>query len=394
MIKVNQLGSVNFISRPAFKANEPKNVTVEENDVTMNGANALASYNKIMLKNSEILDVEPLPMIYTEGDEIEGEKIYDSEGKLYSIAKEDENTKTLYYPDEEDENKIEMAKVIDKKSGNSITEQENYFDDNNKITETYIKQYNPETKDIIATTQYRDGKPVSAERHFNNGQDVTIRNDIEYNEYNIYADSKFSHSYMIFDKDKQISGAYQEYMNGMKTVSKRANFYNGSLISISKDVTTTIPNSLGVDKLNNPELTPAPRYEVDKDYKGLKGEKTYYSNDALETNIVGDVKAHFNPEGELRDLYIPDKTISFYNNGCQTIEETLENGKTKTTKRCKDDGVSVTLDSEEGYSTVHLDENNRPVAYYEGVKDENGETKDTLSLYFNQNGMLESAYKY
>lgn len=392
MIKVNQLASTNFISRPAFKTNEPQNIIVSNNDVTMNGANALASYNKIMLKKYESLDVEPLPLIYTDGEEIEGEKVYDSEGKLYSIVKEDENTKTLYYPEEDDDNKVKLVKIIDKKSGNSIVEQENYFDDN-KMVETYITQYNPKTKDIVATTAYRDGKPVNAERIFNkNGKNVTIRNNIQDNEYNIYEDSKFSYSSITLDKDKQISCAYQERTNGMKTVSKGADFYNGSLISVRKNVTTTIPNSLGIDKLNNPELTPAPRFEVDKDYKGLKGEKTYYSNDALETNIVGDVKAHFNPEGELEELYMPDKTISFYNNDCQTIEETLENGKTKTTERCKDDGIRVTLDSEEGYSTVCIDENNRPTAYYEGVKDENGETKDTLSLYFNKNGMLESAY--
>lgn len=395
MIKVNQIGSVNFISKPAFKSNEYKKTIEPETAVDMYGANALASYNKAMLNNPEILDVKPLPMIYTEAEEIAGEKIYDSEGMLYSIEKEDENTKTLYYPKEDDENQILSVKVVDKKSGNIIAQQENSYDENNKLTGVSITQYDPRTKNIVARTDYEDGKPIEATKMYGNKiRHTMIGHNFETGEYRISENSKSAYRDVTFDKNKQILEVYQESTNGMNSVVNGAEFYNGSLISIDKHITKTVPNSLGIDKLNNPELTPAPKFEVDRDYKGLKGEKTYYSNDALETNIVGDVKAHFTPDGELKDLYMPDKTVHFYSDGRQDIEETLENGKTKITERCKDNGVRVTVNSEEGYSKVSIDENNRPVAYYEGVKNENGEFNDTLSLYFNKNGILEKAYEY
>ena len=100
MIRVNELSRVNFISRPAFKSEEaPVEKSIPENKepVSLDGIQALASYNLNLIDKAEKLDeIQPLDLIYKPEEEIEGERIYDSEGKLNSIVKEDANTKTVY----------------------------------------------------------------------------------------------------------------------------------------------------------------------------------------------------------------------------------------------------------------------------------------------------------
>ena len=99
MIRVNELSTVNFISRPTFKSEEaPNEVISKEQEVSnLKGIDALASYNLSVLKTPEKLDdIQPIELIFNPEDEIEGEKIYTSDGKLHAIIKEDENTKKIY----------------------------------------------------------------------------------------------------------------------------------------------------------------------------------------------------------------------------------------------------------------------------------------------------------
>ena len=114
----------------------------------------------------------------------------------------------------------------------------------------------------------------------------------------------------------------------------------------------------------NPFLTPAPRFVPDSNLEATDGEKTYYPNGKLEKIVNKQQSIFFSPNGELSEIDIPNKTIKFEEDGFQTIEERLDNDTTKITKRCKDDGISVTLQNRNHCSEIHYDKD-KPVAFSE-----------------------------
>lgn len=400
MIRVNELNSVNFVTKPAFKSTEgpkeEKNIPVE--NFEMAGSQALAVYNMTLLKNPAVLDVEPLSLILNPGDEAEGEKIYTSEGKLHSIVKEDENTRTVFTLDEEDENRISSIIVNDKEAGQMIKKQNNYYNEDGTCSSS-IKEYSLKTGEMTANTWYEDGKFDSAKKvmRLANGEEISINKDFANNKYYLYEESKDKKACrdITFDKDKKILEFEEFQENKIKNKSINVDFYNGSMISVRKYEEITIPNNLGTEKFNSPELVPAEKYSAKDDLRLIKGEKTYYSNGAIEKNIInnGETTASFNPFGELTKLETNNKIITFENNN-QYIEEKLDDEITKTTTYYKDGDVRVHVETKDSYKTADYQKNGKPDCYYEGTIDENGEEEGTLSLYFNESGMLESAYQY
>ena len=162
-----------------------------------------------------------------------------------------------------------------------------------------------------------------------------------------------------------------------------------------------MPNNLGRELfINNQELKPAEKFVPPIDVKGYKGEKTYYSNNAIETNtfeLDGEkVVAKFNPDGDITEYSTPSKkvTISEY---MQEIEEKLDDERTKTTQFYGDglEYVDVTIETKDSYKEISYDAKTKnPTHYVEGLIDENGEHDDKTSLYFNKKGMLEDAFQF
>lgn len=402
---INKINGVSIIQnqyRVAFRNDEAVTKPAEgKQDVVLTGVEALAVYNAPLLKNPEKLDIEPLvPVIIMpeDFDNIEGEKIYTSEGKLHSIVQEDENTKTILKPAEENEKMISSIVTTDKKTGNVIKEQKNFIK-SDKYDEIYINEYSPETGKEIAETCYTDGKPYGASKtvYKTNNETVVVSQNFEDNEYSV---SKFSKKpdesiYVTFDKNKQLKAASEHKNKDMKQSGIDVDFYNGGMISIRRYEEITVPNNFGTDKLNDSELVPAESYKLDFDVKGLDGEKTHYSNGAIETNSFerngAKVKAYFEPDGSLSKLELADKTISFDGEN-QKIKENLADNKVKTTTLYDDGAKKVRVESDKEFKEASFGKNGRPDAYYEGSIDENGEDNNALSLYFNKTGMLEAAY--
>ena len=402
---INKINGVSIIQnqyRVAFRNDEAVTKPAEgKQDVVLTGVEALAVYNAPLLKNPEKLDIEPLvPVIIMpeDFDNIEGEKIYTSEGKLHSIVQEDENTKTILKPADENEKMISSIVTTDKKTGNVIKEQKNFIK-SDKYDEIYINEYSPETGKEIAETCYTDGKPYGASKtvYKTNNETVVVSQNFEDNEYSV---SKFSKKpdesiYVTFDKNKQLKAASEHKNKDMKQSGIDVDFYNGGMISIRRYEEITVPNNFGTDKLNDSELVPAESYKLDFDAKGLDGEKTHYSNGAIETNSFerngAKVKAYFEPDGSLSKLELADKTISFDGEN-QKIKENLADNKVKTTTLYDDGAKKVRVESDKEFKEASFGKNGKPDAYYEGSIDENGEDNNALSLYFNKTGMLEAAY--
>ena len=400
MIRVNELSTVNFISRPTFKSEEaPNEVISKEQEVSnLKGIDALASYNLSVLKTPEKLDdIQPIELIFNPEDEIEGEKIYTSDGKLHAIIKEDENTKKIYIPNEENADLVATVQIVDKNTGKVIKEQHNDIEDGEYEGSAWIGEYSPVDEKLVRSTGYDKNKNVEFATRFEHpkeGQTVSISNDVADKEYSVnYYNDKYD-LYVVLDKNKQpVYYRESKDVNSIKHVDNYAHFYNGSLYYVQKNESTIVPNALGREKLDNPELRPTPKYVSQIDLKGQEGEKSYYSNGAIEKNVInnGEINAFFDLYGNLEKVKTGNKEILFDIEGSQTIIEDLGEDKTKTTEYYNSGCGDVCVRTKDSFSEIFFDENKRPRSYYEGTIDENGDKDYIHSLEFNENGMLTSS---
>ena len=76
----------------------------------------------------------------------------------------------------------------------------------------------------------------------------------------------------------------------------------------------------------------------------------------------------------------------------QRIEESLEDNRVKITTLYDDGSKDVRIENGKEFKEADFNKTGKPESYKEGTIDENGEDNNTLSLYFNKMGMLESAY--
>ncbi len=392
MLSINAIGNVNFVSRPAFKATKKLDPQENFEDVNLQGIDALASYNTTLLNNLKILDVTPLPLIHNPEEKFEGEEIYTSKGELYSITKDMGGAKFIFKP-AEDEDELDTITVVDKKSGKILSKQLDSKDEDAVISRVY--EYSPINGKELKYTRYEDGEAVYAQKHImSHGKDEYVNYDIKNKTYCIDKEGKNFYSSVDFNQDKVLTAFWQEKTRGLNTQTISANLYNGAILSLEKTEKTTMPNNINVEALKDSRLNPAPRFEIERDYKGLEGEKTYYSNGALETNNInnGEAIAHFTPDGNLVQLELENKTIKYAPNSVQEIEEHLDDGTVKTTSRCKDEGVCVKIEKDNFTKELCLSAQNKPTYYSEKEVDEKGDFVKYSSFSFNEFGMLKDAY--
>lgn len=389
---INRINRVNFVTAPMFKASlkaEETKPETEQEAISFKGTEALASYNAPVLNKLEKLEnIKPIELIDT--SDVEGEEIYTSDGKLYSIIKEDENTKTEYFTDDDEE--IQFVVMTDKKTGNIIKEQDMNDDS------IFVNEYSPETGKSVGMTEYKNNVPVYASqtKYKQDGTVGTIIRDFEGNTYDAYEsspDNKISRS-AKFDGNKKLTYISETKHTKTKTYDFDARFYNGAMISIRRSEEIMVPNSLGKEDISNSDLLPAPKYETTDDAKNAKGEKTYYSNGALEKNVTENgIKAYFKPDGTLTEVETADKDFKFKNKS-QIIEEDLEDGREKTTVYYENGEIEVELKDENSKQTVNYDKNGNVVYFSRSTFDKNGEETSYKSLEFNETGMLKNVFSY
>ena len=77
----------------------------------------------------------------------------------------------------------------------------------------------------------------------------------------------------------------ENFIASIITIEKKT---GNKIINLEKHIEQVLSNSLGRENfVNNPELKPTEKFEVPVDVKGHDGEKTYYSNGAIETDKKG-----------------------------------------------------------------------------------------------------------
>lgn len=372
-MQVKSINQIKFISTPNFRAQVPHLPTIETGEaqtISMKGSEALANYNTLLINPKKSLDLEPNELIFTSDMNIEGEKVYSSEGKLKAIVKEDDDSKTIYYVDNEEV--INTADVFDKKSNSIVASQ--YVNDNY----ANITKYN--NGKVISSSCYEDGKPVASVKYEykDNGITKYMSHNFIDDTYYIDLEDEKTNSYksISLDENAKFVEISEHKENKTRSRDVEAKFYNGGIYSLRKSESIIMPSLLGHDKLADPNLSPAKDVEVSELIKLPDSQKYFYSNGSIEKCIDGNKTINFDLSGKVTSIF-----------------ETLENGDEKTTEFNKyTDLKDVTIISDGNkYKEINYDKQNKPNSYYEGIKQDDG-IKYNLSLYFNKQGILENAY--
>ena len=386
-------------------------VTSRLDDTINKGLDVSAAYNIGLLyaKNKNIKqDENPLkPILDSEDmDSIKGEKIYDNDGTLRHIIIRDENTIEYYIPDKNDNSKLKKIKIIDKKTGNIVKEQTFYKgnDENGKEYKIVnIQEYSADNPNNNREAEYINGEiRYTTNTTEQNGKVAQISYDYTSNIYTVNdynADNEDAlRISATLDENKQIQ-SYEEYgndINGNYTIT----YYEGTPVSYNTNTHYVLPSDAGKDKLANPDIKPAEKEQKTKNLRKADGEKTYYSNGALESNTVEyhgqKIKAFFSDDGTLIKISTVDKEVEFDGED-QKITEKLDNNVEKITKFLANNNIFVTLKDNNAklYKSAYYTKDNRAYHYEEGVLDENGDIDSKISsMWFDKSGNLSDYYNF
>lgn len=402
--KIDGVSNVKNYSALNFKADTNK-VTqqIEEKEFD---AKPLANYAKASIDLKNKLKVEPLiPTIYLPEavDAIKGERVYGSNGDLYAIIDETEKTRTVFTPVEGRDDMFESIVTTDKKTGKIIREQFNRIE-GREHKSISIHQFSPETGEEVAYTRYgEDGLEQASKTIYNkNGSSTEICYDYNEKEYRICESSKSGNkrNYVNMSEDMKFMTVESTYESNFNRTNSVAQFYNGALLNAEKYTSNVMPNMMGLDPLKDEDLVPEEilsKSELQKLAEALDGEKTYFSNGAVET-VKGkiddlEVVAKFNPSGEVMELSSEkgDYKVNNYNVMCTTI---LDENNKKITGDFDKGGKSVTIEKDGKFKEAYYSEKGKITSYYEGEIEKDGKHDCKLSLYYNEKGMLSGAYNF
>ena len=399
--KINSVGNVKVYSNPNFKSEE-KAVSKPTEEKQFD-AKPLANYAvaSIDFKNKlKITPLEPICSSQVPVDSIKGEKIYYSNGKLFSIK--DEKTKTTYYPLEDKNNYLECVIIRDKKTDKPVMIQYNEINKDG-VEKTWIRQYSPETEDEIAYTEYEDGELKWATKtlYHEDGSKTEIEYDYDDKEYMVveYLKNGNEKIFKMSDDMKFVTVKTKEKKKG-KEIRSEVQFYNGTIINAERKVSATVPNLAGLEPLNDSDLVPEEvltNEELQALVDSFEGEKTYFSNGRIESvkgkMFDSDAVARFYLNGELaeieteNDYYKIDGDLVTYTN-------LIDENNKKIIEDYEDGRKEITVEKDGTFKKINYSKDGKIESYFEGEIKENGEYKDKLSLYYDDNGFLKDAFNF
>jgi len=274
--------------------------------VSFKGTEALAAYNYSLVNKDEIFNlpiIKPLN-IPTKIEDIKGEKIYNSDGKLVRII----NDNTTYYFRDIRGNKLHYSLTKEKDSGIKWAM---WFDENNMDVEKIM----PDGTEY--STYYKNGKPTQVTKYkmFSKGNEIEIDYLPKEKTYSIrknYTENgKNYSSFAEYDENKKCT--YASETKGMHDETTNLHLLNGNSYSITTSKSQPINSNVGKDDIDITNLEPSPFYDIDMNkINAIEGERKYYSNGKLEKIISkeGDIYT-FLPEGILSTIESKNKKIEF-----------------------------------------------------------------------------------
>ena len=271
--------------------------------VSFKGTEALAAYNYSLVNKNEIFNlpiIKPLN-IPTKIEDIQGEKIYNSDNELVRIM--NDNT-TYYFRD----NKLHYSLTKEKDSNIKWAM---WFDGNNIDVEKIL----PDGTEY--STFYENGKPIQVTKYkmFSKGNEIVIDYLPKEKAYSIqkrYTENgKNYSSFARYDENKKCTEAFES--EGMHDEMTDLYFVDGEPYSKTTSKSKSIDSSVGKDDIDLTNLEPSQFYHIDMDkINAIEGERKYYSNGKLEKIISNDGSIYtFLPEGILATIESKNKKIEF-----------------------------------------------------------------------------------
>lgn len=276
------------------------------NYTNLNGSEALANYNKPMVKEEFNLPkpdeniekfiiketIEPIKLTGNETETLQGDKIYDKDGKLEAIIIKGEKTSKEYEIDKEN-NKVSAIAERDNTTGNIV--RADYFGtEYNKNTSSFTKIFDPDTNKMIKEAYFDEGNLRSI-NIIDNKENRSIENSFE-NDGSLYSikvtdlNTGISNRYSL-DNRKQIK--FIEICDENYNTLRNYSYQNGKVEEITEHKYKPLKNIYGITP-DNISLKPADFIEKPK-VESLNGEKKYRSNGTLESVTVqnGDLKTEY-----------------------------------------------------------------------------------------------------
>lgn len=393
---INSIQNVQLPKMIAFKSSqEPAPVSSPAEIANLNGVDALASYNSAFINKSELYIplLKPIPMP-RDINSVDGEKIYNSKGKLECVVKETKDKKYVYF--ETGKNELRLN-VINKQTGLVELEQAEYKDENGNLQtwlmnydsqgreEAHADYYNYELKSKGITKYNKDGL---REQHIEMFDDGT---------YIVYSGCN--------NKNYDINGnltyenIYQQKPDG--AIVKEIKYANGKPFSTEVKETTGEFIEEYSNYLKDPNLQRSECPEFISSIDNIEGEKTYFSNGQIESVRTPDGKIYERTfDGHCIILTDGNKTITFENyiadgRKCCVIEEDLGNATKQTQYFDIDNNKRGNVSYTKGNISkfVYFNEEGNPTSYEESdLSKEKFEEKLIFGIDFAPNGSVINVY--
>lgn len=398
---INLYSNIQIPQNLAFRAKQeysPMTSPIENQNIS--GADALASYNSVLVNNRNF-NIPLLKPVEIPGDinAIEGERIYNSKGVLECIVKEVNNKKYVYSYNSNDFPGINNLEIYDNNTGNKIFEQAEYRCTQNGIEHRnmYITEYDPITGLETSSSSYEDMQPVMKQQITKYNSDCSS-NYISYHydtaEYSVGGKSSINtYCEKTYDINGKLKKCFYDEYNENGVYRQEITCKNGKEVSNEITERQAVINSEYEKYIKNPELTPAECPEFITSIENIEGEKTYYSNGQLESVRTSDGKLYetsFN--GNSIALHDGNKTIEFSNikenarKFC-TIEEDFGNATKRTMYSGKNGNALWSVDYTKGNieKSICYDEHGKPSRYSE-ADISNNDWRSIIDIEYAPNG--------
>jgi len=386
MTPINSIYNSTGVQKSVFQtpknSNESSTVTnlIVQPNVSFKGTEALAAYNYSLVHKDELFNlpvIKPLD-IPTNPNEIQGEKVYNSDGELVRIINENADQKETYYF-----RNNELHYYL-KDEKDSQRKWEMFFDDGKFEG---VSKIEPDGTDY--STWYSDGQPsqISKYKYYSDNNSEEMEYLPEYKEYSVsklYTKNGKTYSSFAHYNDKKECIYASETNNTGKYSDLR--FKNGKPYVIETNESKALPLAKDKDDLDLTNLNPSPFYNIDLDkIKSLEGERKYYSNGELEKIITPNGEVYtFEPEGILSTIESPDKEIVFgytYKTGKITnhnVTEKLPDGSSKKTQygNTPDEGFDVWYRNGNFSKHACYNEQKNITSYTEFINNESVKSRD------------------
>ncbi len=409
---INPLYAVNNTMMPNTPMQQvPQTGITPVQNPNLNGVNALAAYNQPVQPMTK--DLKPSQPTIMQPDAIKnylmktGTCVTTSTGTLDSIVKKDDKYTTVYKMDISAPNDaIRKIETFDNSTGKLIRVQENYNEiKKGQLPQAFmidIKELDPNTGKTTKFTNYYKGQldVVKEFEYTPNGSQKEY--SVSGKRKALLENSADGNIKKITEYDEKGQIRLIKTINSDEYTAQTIFYKNGIPSNIITEKQEIIPNTTGKNPMADPELIPSQPYNIGYDPKSIQGERSYYSNGAIErietTTATGKVIHTFDLNGTLSGIGFDDnnskniKSVIFHTEidgrKSYSLEENLSDDIRKTTVFSEDGRKEVIINNDKTQQEkfAYYSKEGIMLSYIEHSKD------NEILLNFDKQGNLRNIH--